>query len=91
MMIYVFHTLFQITHALRTRGNPDFDEITVAVPWDSAALDCGQDVNADQVRGKREGQKERKRGRKGNRKKEKEREQLINYFFPNQGGQPKTL
>jgi len=39
----------QITNALRTRGNPDFDEITVVVPWDCAALDCGQDINADQV------------------------------------------
>mmetsp|Transcript_7545 Transcript_7545/g.11364 ORF Transcript_7545/g.11364 Transcript_7545/m.11364 type:complete len:317 (-) Transcript_7545:9-959(-) len=39
----------QICHALRTKGNSDFDEITAVVPWDVAALDCGQDLDADQV------------------------------------------
>ena len=39
-----------IVHALRTRGGvQDFEEITEVVPWDILALDCGQDLDADQV------------------------------------------
>lgn len=41
-----------ILHALRTRGAEEFQqfvEITEVVPWDILALDCGQDLDADQV------------------------------------------
>jgi aryl sulfotransferase len=39
----------QICHSLRTRGDMAFDEITEVVPWDICALDCGQDLDAEQV------------------------------------------
>ena len=39
----------QIVHQLRTGGDMSFDEITEVVPWDILALDCGQDLAADQV------------------------------------------
>lgn len=32
----------QIVHALRSRANMHFDEITEVVPWDIMAHDCGQ-------------------------------------------------
>lgn len=41
-----------ILHALRTRGMDEyqhFNEITEVVPWDIVALDCGQDLDADQA------------------------------------------
>ena len=38
-----------IAHALRTRGNVDFEEITEVVPWDICAGDCDQDLNDEQV------------------------------------------
>lgn len=41
-----------IAHALRTRGDPkfqEFEEISEVIPWDVLALDCGQDLDADQV------------------------------------------
>lgn len=41
-----------IAHALRSRCDPShqtFSEITEVVPWDILALDCGQDLDADQV------------------------------------------
>eukprot|EP00746_Dinoflagellata_sp_MGD_P114128 gnl/MRDRNA2_/MRDRNA2_50715_c0_seq1.p1 gnl/MRDRNA2_/MRDRNA2_50715_c0~~gnl/MRDRNA2_/MRDRNA2_50715_c0_seq1.p1 ORF type:complete len:345 (-),score=70.09 gnl/MRDRNA2_/MRDRNA2_50715_c0_seq1:29-988(-) len=39
----------QICHQLRTRGDMDFDEITVVCPWDIQAVLCGQDLDADHV------------------------------------------
>lgn len=39
----------QICHQLRKPGHMDFGEITEVVPWDVVALDCGQDLDADQV------------------------------------------
>ena len=39
----------QICHALRTQGSMDFDEITCVVPWDEGALECGQDLDVEQV------------------------------------------
>lgn len=38
-----------IAHCLRTRGSVDFDEITEVVPWTICAIDCGQDIDAEQV------------------------------------------
>ena len=38
----------QICHQLRTGGDEAFGEITEVVPWDVLALDCGQDLDADQ-------------------------------------------
>lgn len=38
-----------ICHLLRSGGSMDFDEISVVVPWDILAYDCGQDLDADQV------------------------------------------
>ena len=39
----------QIVHALRSHASMDFGEITEVCPWDILALDCGQDLNAEQV------------------------------------------
>lgn len=39
----------QICHSLRSRGSMDFDEITEVIPWDVLALDCGQNLDHDQV------------------------------------------
>eukprot|EP00930_Biecheleria_cincta_P054998 TRINITY_DN41371_c0_g1_i1.p1 TRINITY_DN41371_c0_g1~~TRINITY_DN41371_c0_g1_i1.p1 ORF type:complete len:336 (+),score=53.78 TRINITY_DN41371_c0_g1_i1:52-1008(+) len=39
----------QICHLLRSGGNMDFEEITEVCPWDILALDCKQDLDADQV------------------------------------------
>lgn len=38
----------QILHSLRSNCDMSFNEITEVVPWDVLALDCGQDVNAEQ-------------------------------------------
>ena len=38
-----------IAHSLRTRGNIEFGEITEVVPWTICALDCGQNLNDEQV------------------------------------------
>mmetsp|Transcript_31174 Transcript_31174/g.58097 ORF Transcript_31174/g.58097 Transcript_31174/m.58097 type:complete len:367 (-) Transcript_31174:131-1231(-) len=38
----------QIVHQLRSGGDMSFEEITEAMPWDVLALDCGQDLDADQ-------------------------------------------
>jgi aryl sulfotransferase len=38
-----------ICHCLRTRGDTSFGEITEVVPWTIVALDCGQDLNAQQM------------------------------------------
>ena len=38
-----------IAHCLRTRGHTDFEEIAEVVPWTIFALDCKQDLNAEQV------------------------------------------
>lgn len=37
----------QIAHGLRSGGDMKFGEITEVVPWDTLALDCGQDLDAD--------------------------------------------
>jgi Sulfotransferase domain len=37
-----------ICHCLRTRGDTDFVEITQVVPWTIFALDCKQDLHAEQ-------------------------------------------
>merc|ERR1719491_2461871 len=39
----------QIVHQLRTGGHMDFGEISEVCPWDILALDCMQDLDADQV------------------------------------------
>ena len=42
----------QIIHTLRTRGAAEhnqFGEITEVVPWDILAIDCEQDLGAEQV------------------------------------------
>lgn len=39
----------QICHQLRRPGHMDFEEIFEVVPWDILALDCGVDLEADQV------------------------------------------
>ena len=41
--------LQHIAHGLRTRGNMDFDEITVVTPWIEMAYDLGWDLEAPQV------------------------------------------
>lgn len=38
-----------IAHCLRTRGDTNFGEITEVVPWTICALDCGQNLNDEQV------------------------------------------
>merc|ERR1711988_713967 len=42
----------QICHMLRG-GDMNFGEITEVVPWDVMAHQCGQDLNASQVKGPR--------------------------------------
>lgn len=43
-------TLLQhIAHGLRTRGDMDFDEITVVTPWIELAYDMDWDLTAEQV------------------------------------------
>jgi len=39
----------QICHQLRSPGHMDFEEIFEVCPWDILALDCGADLDADQV------------------------------------------
>jgi len=39
----------QICHQIRSPGNMDFEEIFDVVPWDIMALDCGVNLDADQV------------------------------------------
>jgi aryl sulfotransferase len=39
----------QIVHQLRTGGDMSFGEISEVCPWEILALDCKQDVNADQA------------------------------------------
>mmetsp|Transcript_50069 Transcript_50069/g.112754 ORF Transcript_50069/g.112754 Transcript_50069/m.112754 type:complete len:359 (-) Transcript_50069:123-1199(-) len=39
----------QICHQLRTGGDDAFEEISVVVPWDIMAHDCGQDLEAEQM------------------------------------------
>jgi hypothetical protein len=41
--------LQQIAHGLRTRGNMDFEEITVLTPWIEVAHDMGWDLDGPQV------------------------------------------
>jgi len=38
-----------ITHGLRTGGSLDFEEIAEVIPWTVCALDCGSNLNDDQV------------------------------------------
>jgi len=40
--------LQQVVHALRTRGDLDFDDISRVVPWIETALDLGLDLDAPQ-------------------------------------------
>ena len=40
--------LQQIFHALRTRGDMDFDDISRVVPWFDTAITLGLDINAEQ-------------------------------------------
>lgn len=39
----------QICHQLRSGGHMDFGEISEVCPWDIMALDCQQDLDADQI------------------------------------------
>jgi aryl sulfotransferase len=39
----------QICHQIRSNGHMDFEEIFNVCPWDVMALDCGVDLNAEQV------------------------------------------
>lgn len=39
----------QIVHGLRTGGDMDFDEISIAVPWIELAYDMGLDLEAEQA------------------------------------------
>jgi len=43
----------QICHQLRTGGDDAFEEISVVVPWDILAHDCGQDLEAEQIQNPR--------------------------------------
>jgi len=40
--------LSHIAHSIRSNCSMDFDEIDTVVPWDVAAQECGQDLQADQ-------------------------------------------
>mmetsp|Transcript_59959 Transcript_59959/g.137468 ORF Transcript_59959/g.137468 Transcript_59959/m.137468 type:complete len:349 (-) Transcript_59959:513-1559(-) len=41
--------MMQIVHALRTRADMNYGEITEVVPWDILAHDCGQALDGEQV------------------------------------------